>query len=114
MADVKNIVTLGIGASPGKVTWFITTGLEPDAEIALDSAYAIDVHAALQDLTVVVPAIAQEYTEVFYLDTLVDEAGDTLVDGDGNILMAERVELEMAYVVHAALQDLTVVVPEET
>jgi hypothetical protein len=30
MADVKNIITLGIGASPGSLTWFITTGLESD------------------------------------------------------------------------------------
>lgn len=28
MADVKNIITLGIGASPGKLLWFITGGLE--------------------------------------------------------------------------------------
>lgn len=34
MADVKNIITLGIGAAPGKLTWFITTGLEP-AVVAL-------------------------------------------------------------------------------
>ena len=33
MADVKNIITLGIGASPGNLIWFITSGLEgePDA-----------------------------------------------------------------------------------
>ena len=28
MADVKNIITLGVGASPGKILWFITGGLE--------------------------------------------------------------------------------------
>lgn len=28
MADVKNIITLGIGASPGSLLWFFTSGLE--------------------------------------------------------------------------------------
>lgn len=31
MADVKNIITLGIGASPGSLMWFITSGLESSA-----------------------------------------------------------------------------------
>ena len=34
MADVKNVVTLGIGASPGGLVWFITTGLESGAVVA--------------------------------------------------------------------------------
>lgn len=74
----------------------------------------ISVVAPLQDLTVVVPAIAQEYTTVYILETLVDEAGDTLVDGAGDTLVALDARLETAYVVTAPLQDLTVVVPEET
>lgn len=28
MTDVKNIITLGIGASPGGLIWFMTSGLE--------------------------------------------------------------------------------------
>lgn len=28
MADVKNIITMGIGASPGAIIWFFTGGLE--------------------------------------------------------------------------------------
>lgn len=27
MANVKNIITLGIGAAPGNIKWFVTTGL---------------------------------------------------------------------------------------
>jgi len=33
MADVKNIITLGIGSSPGKIMWFITMGLETEAAL---------------------------------------------------------------------------------
>jgi hypothetical protein len=29
MADVKNIITLGIGAAPGGIEWFVLTGLSP-------------------------------------------------------------------------------------
>jgi hypothetical protein len=32
MADVKNIVTLGIGAAPGGLVWFLTGGLESGEE----------------------------------------------------------------------------------
>jgi len=28
MADVKNVITLGIGAAPGNIKWFITVGLD--------------------------------------------------------------------------------------
>lgn len=73
----------------------------------------IPVTASLQDLTVVVPELAQDYASVYYTDTLTDEVPDTLVDGDGNILVAKRVEREHVYVVVAPLQDLVVVVPEE-
>lgn len=37
MADVKNIITLGIGAAPGALTWFITTGLGVGAQITYTS-----------------------------------------------------------------------------
>jgi hypothetical protein len=33
MADVKNIVTLGIGAAPGGLVWFFTGGLESGVEV---------------------------------------------------------------------------------
>ena len=45
MADVKNIITLGIGASPGKIMWFITVGLEPAAEEALTGIVALTIQA---------------------------------------------------------------------
>ena len=45
MADVKNIITLGIGANPGSLLWFMTSGLESGAvaevvllDVALTSA----------------------------------------------------------------------------
>lgn len=82
-------------------------------DVEVDPASAIDVIAALQDLTVVVPEIAQDYVSVAYVDTLVDETGAVLVDETGEVLIATRVELEHVYVVHAASQDLTVVIPEE-
>lgn len=31
MADAKNVITLGIGAAPGKLLWFFTSGLESAA-----------------------------------------------------------------------------------
>lgn len=34
MADVKNIVTLGIGAAPGGLVWFLTGGLEAGVVVA--------------------------------------------------------------------------------
>ena len=34
MADVKNIITLGIGANPGSLLWFMTSGLESGAVTA--------------------------------------------------------------------------------
>ena len=33
MADVKNIITGGIGASPGGLLWFFTYGLESGAVV---------------------------------------------------------------------------------
>ena len=41
MADVKNIITLGIGASPGSLLWVMTSGLESGvvaARVLLDVA----------------------------------------------------------------------------
>jgi hypothetical protein len=31
VADVQNIITLGIGSAPGKLLWFLTSGLESAA-----------------------------------------------------------------------------------
>lgn len=35
MADVKNVITLGIGAAPGGLVWFITGGLEAGSAVAV-------------------------------------------------------------------------------
>lgn len=40
MADRKNIVTLGLGASPGKLLWFLTSGLEAAAVAATPTSGA--------------------------------------------------------------------------
>lgn len=36
MADVSNIVTLGIGATPGGRIWYLTSGLESGAVTILE------------------------------------------------------------------------------
>jgi hypothetical protein len=52
MADVKNIVTLGIGAAPGSLIWFITSGLEGAAAVAVP---AIIMVVPYQSYTMSVP-----------------------------------------------------------
>lgn len=54
MADVKNIVTLGIGAAPGGLIWFFTGGLESGAAVPpfVDAVYIITVPAQDRRVTV--------------------------------------------------------------
>ena len=51
MADVKNIVTLGIGAAPGKLLWFITGGLETAAAAVVTGIVDLHLHTRAQALT---------------------------------------------------------------
>lgn len=112
MPDINQIITEGIG-TPSDIEHYILDGLNANPEVATDPAYGIDVLASLLDLTVVVPGIAQEYTSVYYTYQLARENGDLLKRENGDVLTALVIKLEHAHVIHAPLQDLTVVVPED-
>jgi hypothetical protein len=54
VADVQNIITLGIGSAPGKLLWFFTGGLE-GAAAAPYAGPAIVMTAPLESRTMIAP-----------------------------------------------------------
>ena len=66
MADVKNIITLGIGANPGSLVWFLTSGLEIAASSRVDvestTALAWNVTSASAESYTVASGGAETYT----------------------------------------------------
>jgi hypothetical protein len=68
MADVKNIVTLGVGAAPGNLIWFITSGLEGAAAVAVPSIIMV---VPYQSYTMVVPYESRTTTVPFESRTMI-------------------------------------------
>lgn len=88
MADVKNVVTLGIGASPGKLLWFITGGLGAGEDITYTvtlEPFDLAPHAAV--IALESPALSElfSYREII---TLTDHSGNILTNNSGNRLVA--------------------------
>jgi hypothetical protein len=85
VTDRKNIVTLGIGASPGKLMWFLTSGLETGAAVAAPTP-----DVALGDIPMItywmgsVPAQGPSATVSYYDVAIVFHNGNNLTFHNGS------------------------------
>lgn len=85
MTDRKNIITLGIGAGPGKVLWFITGGLEGGAEVVVVTNYGHPI--ALPGVIAPIQLPAMSLTAFTLLEERAISDGDTRVMSDGETRM---------------------------
>lgn len=82
---VNDFILLGLGGDADALEYFVLTGLESSG---VEAATPFVLHAAPTSMLYHAEKTAGEINTLYFLATLVDEDGDTLVDQNGNILIA--------------------------
>lgn len=113
MSDRKHVITLGIGSSPGRMIWFITTGFE--SGFTVDTSVTFSIIVPQDDLSVTVPeeqiAAATFYTQ----EDRVIEDGELRVTENGEQRVTESIATTAnVYALFVPMDDYSVTVTEET
>lgn len=111
MADINQIVTLGIG-TPSDIEHLILVGLNanPVAVVVIDTPYPV--HAAMRDYSVTAADRNTAYVNTYSTSYLTDQNGNYLTDQSGNRLIVTVVTLQNVYSVTVPKRDYSVTVPE--